>query len=198
MALEPVTDYVEQGLARLIGQYKDRPRMAAFLTALLNRTQERENATQDVLQLRLLANATAAQLDTIGKIVGQPRNGQLDDVYRVYIGARIIINRCHGWRVTLLTMLRLIEPAQFRYSESYPATAIVHYTDAPAASKTVLVDLAKQALSGGVALEMIFDTNQMRAFRFGDAADLTFNASVGLGDAIDPSMGGLLQDVIGS
>lgn len=51
--------------------------------------------------------AQNAQLDILGRIVGQPRNGMSDEIYRLWIKARILINRSWGSAPQILEVLRL-------------------------------------------------------------------------------------------
>jgi len=67
-----------------------------LLAAILAPVQDLESAFQQLLIDRSIDTAVFAQLDAIGKIVGQERNGQVDDDYRRYIRARISANRSKG------------------------------------------------------------------------------------------------------
>lgn len=194
--LTQVTDYVDQGLARFIDQYREKPRLAAFAASFLNRTQERENATWDVIQKRLLPNATGVQLDVLGKLVGQSRDGQADDTYRLYINVRIIINRSHGRRPAVMTILQMLEGARFEYGEAYPAAVSIRYLATTTIDASVLFALVALALAGGVALRMTFDTSNTRAARYGWTGNPNLNKSVGYGWTGDAALGGLQQFVL--
>lgn len=150
-----ITDHTAQALALLIDQYRDLPRLAGLVGSYTNRLQEFESTTWDVINKRLLDNATSAQLDTLGRVVGQRRGGQSDAVYLIYIRARIFLNKSRARRGDLAALLKLIEPAVFLYTEYYPATVVIEYTTQPATSPAVLADLEGHAVTGGVRLELI-------------------------------------------
>jgi len=96
---------IEQGLSRLITQFKDKPRFTALLAAILREDQQIEDATFGLLVCALNnPNISGVTLDTIGKIVGQPRQGQTDQQYIPYLQARIKTNLSDGTVETLLAI----------------------------------------------------------------------------------------------
>lgn len=82
--------------------------MEKLIVVLTSPADEIETAFYDLLMALVLDNATGVVLDRLGSIVGQDRNGQLDDVYRRYIRARIATNNSQGDPESLLTIARLI------------------------------------------------------------------------------------------
>lgn len=73
------------------------PNLNAFLGAMLKRVQEAEDALKAVLLSRFIGFASGASLDAIGRLVGEPRYGQLDDnLYRKAIRLRIYVNGSSG------------------------------------------------------------------------------------------------------
>lgn len=67
-----------------------------LLTSLLGPVQDMENALQTLFTERGIDYALGEQLDVLGRVVGQPRNGLEDEIYRRYIRARITANRSKG------------------------------------------------------------------------------------------------------
>lgn len=68
-----------------------------LLRAWLTPAQEIEDALQQLYSERFLTNAVGVQLDSLGKLVGEPRDGEADDaIYRKRIRARISTNRSRG------------------------------------------------------------------------------------------------------
>src|SRR5690242_14038772 len=67
-----------------------------------------ENMLQQLLTERSIDTAVGAQLDVIGRIVGQPRNGLDDESYRRYCRARIATNNSEGVMENLITVTDLI------------------------------------------------------------------------------------------
>lgn len=58
--------------------------------------QQLENTWMALLTERRIDNAVGAQLDLLGKMVGQKREGRDDDIYRRFIRARIATNNSDG------------------------------------------------------------------------------------------------------
>jgi len=123
MSIEHVTDHEEQGLALLIEQFRDKPRIEILVRALMAQVQEAEDALWDLSFKRALANAEATQLDALGEIVLLPRNGMDDDTYRAWIGAVHLISRSGGLPEQLLSILSALTPegTSLRADEYYPA-----------------------------------------------------------------------------
>lgn len=67
-----------------------------------------EYAEQQLFTERFVDTAVGAQLDIIGKIVGQKRNGLVDDIYRRYIRARVSANRSRGTKPDILKVVDLV------------------------------------------------------------------------------------------
>jgi len=165
--LEQIADYAVEAELRPISQYQGRPRLLALILSYVNRCQELENAAWDVILKRMIDNAENAQLDTIGKIVGQLRSGQSDATYRVYITARIRINRSHGHAEDVIDVLKLIDSAAFSWIEYYPCTVWLEYTEPTSTDPAVLVDLARLAAPSGVQLFLV-ETAEADGLEFGD------------------------------
>lgn len=126
MTLASVTTHVDDGLAHLIGQYKDKPRLAAWITSYLLEVQALSNAAWDVLVLRTLDEATNAQLTVLGKLVGQSRRGETDARYKQLITARIAANRSNGKPDEMINIASLIlDSVPFELLELFPASFIV-------------------------------------------------------------------------
>jgi hypothetical protein len=121
-----ITDHVRAGLDLLIEQYKDKPRLAGLLTSYLNRAQELEDATWEVLVDRPIDEAEGVQLDTLGKLVGQPRTTADDEVYRLRIRTRIRANRSLGNPEDIIAVATsALDGSPLLYDEYYPASFVV-------------------------------------------------------------------------
>src|SRR5262249_42034837 len=71
----PTPSAVIAALDRLCQYAKDKPNIAALLSALVAPAQDVEDAFQDLLTKRGIETGEGVQLDVVGKIVGQKRNG---------------------------------------------------------------------------------------------------------------------------
>lgn len=100
-------DHTTEGLALLVSQYKGAPRLEGYLSALLDEVQALEAAIQQVKAGYHIDDAVGAQLDVLGRIVGQPRIGQDDESFRTYVLARVAANKSSGRTKDLLNVVRL-------------------------------------------------------------------------------------------
>ncbi len=106
MALTQLTTHAVDAVARLLSQYRDKPRIAGLVSALAARGQAVENALWSVLTQLSLSTAADAWLDRLGGIVGEPRDGRTDSVYRASIRARIYANASNGRVEDLIEMFQ--------------------------------------------------------------------------------------------
>lgn len=100
-----IADHCDSGLAVLISQFRNKPRIEGFLCALLDSFNAAETATIDLLTKVLsIDQAEGAQLDIIGSIVTEPRNGRLDSDYRRYLRVRLAVNLSKGTYAELINV----------------------------------------------------------------------------------------------
>jgi hypothetical protein len=191
--LAHIDDYADEAEVRPISQYQDKPRLRALILSYVNRCQELENAAWDVILKRMIDNAENAQLDTIGKIVGQQRRtGQSDAVYRIYITARIRINRSQGHADDVIDVLQLVEAGALTWTEYYPAGALIEYAAPTATDPTILAELARLAVAAGVRLDITAGL-EVDGFLLGDDdAATTVDVTHGLADDGE-TVGGFLS-----
>lgn len=151
------TDHVAEALDRLPQQFKTDPSTVALLESLVRPCQSLETALQDMLVDRAVDTAVGAQLDIIGKLVGQARSGQSDAEFRRFIRARIKTNRSRGVVSDLITIARLIlnEPAAHVHVESQAVAGVVIRVDDLAVDEEMADDLItflRVAVSAGVRI----------------------------------------------
>jgi hypothetical protein len=101
-------DHVAGALGRLLEQFKTKPNVVALVSALVGTMQPLEAALWDLFTKRQLATAFGAQLDALGVIVGQPRNGLSDSDYARYLNARVAANASDGRIEDLISVTRLV------------------------------------------------------------------------------------------
>jgi hypothetical protein len=89
------TDHVTRGVERLIERYR-LPDTSALLASWLTEVQAVEDAFYQLLTQRGIATASGDMLDMLGRIVGQPREGRDDATYRLWISARVLVERSSG------------------------------------------------------------------------------------------------------
>ena len=112
------SDMVNALPAGLYGQ----PRLEAFVRALGHGCQMLEDRVHDTALALSLDGAENEHLDLVGKLVGERRDGLADGLYRRFIAARLLANRCEGTVDQLLEIVRILtQPeayAHFIYSPS--------------------------------------------------------------------------------
>lgn len=199
MALTHITDHEAQAEELLLEQYKGKPRVLALLLSFIRRCQELEDAAWDVIVQRMIDHAEGAQLDAIGRIVGQVRGEQDDDTYRVYLTARIRVNHSVGTPNDLLDVLSLIETAAFEYTEHPPATTLILYEEPETVPQQALIDLLRATRATGTALFILAGDsgtdNQLLAVDITDGAPED-DSDHGLADTDAPDAGGRTKDVL--
>lgn len=114
------TAIVTEGLAQLGEKRKGLPNIQGLVTAFLNRIQTVENTLWDVINKRMLSNATSIQLDTLGDLVGELRLGRSDADYKTAIQVQIRALRTHGRDIDLIEVAALMGYV-FTYIEQWPA-----------------------------------------------------------------------------
>lgn len=198
MSTSKITDHKQKAKDRLPHQFKAKPRIEAVLDCFNEQIQSLEDVLCDLLEKRLLTNATGKQLDRYGTIVGQIRHGRNDDEYRLAIIGKIGANTCQGDAERILTLFKLMtasEVADIIYN--YPA-AIELWADHDITLDIDPVELYKfmrMCVGGGIALNSINyyigDIPGEEPFAFeGDPQ------ARGFGDFNDPAIGGLFSGAI--
>jgi hypothetical protein len=149
MALEHITDHQAQAIARLAEQYKG----SASVTGLVNLTTAEHQAIEDALWADFsttIAASTGAQLDVLGKIVGQPREGRDDPTYRLWAKARVKVNRSGGTAPDIIGIfLALCPGATLRLTEGTGAFVLT-VSGVPVTNAPALVTLLRIARAAGV------------------------------------------------
>lgn len=126
-----------------------------LLSTLITPFQSLETALQQLLTERSIDTAVGAQLDVIGRIVGQPRNSLDDDTYRRYCRARIATSRSNGTVQDVITVTDLIiydDTATIELEQQQMATIVVHIRDLAISSDLadVIVSFLKDTVSAAV------------------------------------------------
>ena len=183
-------EHTQLGLARLVWQYRgSQSRVQGLLETYLDGLQMIEDTAYDVHVGRWPLTAIGEQLDVIGRVVGQPRNGLIDDQYRLLILGRILVNRSNGTIPEAFAILaavgvtETIHAAVFHPDEVELSITGVEYGN-------IIGELMQDWMSGGFRLHWVWsDEKEADTFAFSDTLGADeINASGGFGD-----IGGVLQ-----
>lgn len=134
--------------------------LETLLTIFLKPAQRLENTSIDMLTKRFVDTAEGAQLDVLGRLVGQPRGGLVDDTYRRYIRARVAANNSSGKREELINIARLVvnDASVITLHEEANATARLKVSlPQTSTTETVLVYFLTLAVGNGIRI--IVETN---------------------------------------
>lgn len=128
-----------------------------FIATLATPFQSLESALQQLLTERSIDTAVGEQLNVIGRIVGQTRNGLDDDTFRRYCRARISTNKSTGVVEDLITVTDLIvydDDAGYEVIGQGTATVKVTVQDIAITEDLAAVLLAflRDTVSAGVRL----------------------------------------------
>lgn len=153
-------DHVTESLATLPSQFQDKTGWTAAVTALVTPIQALEDVLQDVLLQRILDNAIGAQLDDIGRLVGQARLTTDDDQQRRYVRARIAANRSGGTGENVLTISVLVvdDVAAHHVIENLGGAALFLRLEDVAVSNdvaTILIGFLRTSVLAGVKIVLI-------------------------------------------
>ena len=108
MGVTKITTHSADAVARLLHQYKGAANIEGLLGVYGTQVQELEDATHAMLLNRTLENATGDQLDALGEIVGQERQGADDEDYRIKLKFRIGVNVSEATLNEVATLFKLI------------------------------------------------------------------------------------------
>jgi len=150
-------DHVGVALGKLLHQFKNSTDLKNFFSALLSPLQTTEDDLMDLYSLRWPDSAVGLNLDTLGAIVGQPREGRTDSVYRLWIQARILINRSTGKADDSLKLLQLITDsgAEFHIYDQPPAGYLVEIWN-QTANIPAIFELLIEAKPAGVKIHLTY------------------------------------------
>lgn len=114
-------EHVAEARALLTSAFNGKTVIQGMLDSYIGGVQSLEIAIFDVIELRLLDNATDAQLDTLGALVGETRQGRDDSTYREAIRLRIRVNRSQGRAEDVIQVAKIATDDNFTYTEVFPA-----------------------------------------------------------------------------
>lgn len=113
-------DVLASGMGKLLYQWKDSPNLQALMRALLLQLKDVETTFYQLLNQRGIHTAFGAQLDVLGKLVGEGRGGRDDEAYRQAILGRISVNAASGTIDDVKHTAKLVSNSSF-------ATLFEHY-----------------------------------------------------------------------
>lgn len=195
-----ITSHCERGKLRLLAQYQDKPRLAAVLCALLDEVQETEQLFADLRPNFTLDAALGAQLDAIGDLVGEPRNGLGPDAYRRRIRARILVNASAGRADDLIAILVLLVHGRAPVSLTPVPNAQVRLRtwNIGFDDGTWYALMLGAAAAAGVHLVLEHQRRYLPVFGFQDSVDPAGNGTIGWAEDQDSPADGQFASASGA
>ena len=197
-----VEDHCADAIGRLLEQFRDKPVIAEILCSYVQPLNDVEAAFCQLLDERHIDVAIGAQLDVIGRLVGEPRQNKTDDAYRVFLRVRLLVLQSDGKREQLLAILRRIFPDTGIAIDVRPLppagvaySVITTTSPIDAAEVGSILDDAK---GGGVLLHYVHTNNLQEpatTFVFGAGTSPTASTR-GFSSLTSPGGGGKLASVI--
>lgn len=178
MSIPYVADHIARALSRLVQQFPKSGSVAGLVSVAAGRCQGVEDALFSLIEGRLLDTAEGVQLDALGRLVKQPRNGLDDDTYRLRIRVRIRLNRSSGTGPELTRIFSLLQPTNVVELQEYPPAGLHLLLQEPitATEAADLTDVLGDAVSAGVhALLVWTESPDADVFTF-DSGGLGFDA----------------------
>lgn len=156
--IQHITTHADDAVARLIEQYKDKPRMEAWVRAFVAPLQRLEDAAYAVFVQAAIDNAIGAQLDQIGDLVKEKRAGKDDENYRAFLRARIKVNRSNGRVEELITIAVLILGDEFPVivRELYPSAVEVEVQDVSVDALILWRDFLHKAKGAAKSVQLVY------------------------------------------
>lgn len=199
MALTHRLDHAAKALERLMEQLKPVPGLTKMLNAFNVQIQALEDAFWQLYTERWLSVAEGVQLDAIGKILAEPRDGSDDEPYRERLRAKIRVLRSSGTAPNILTIFRLMLPDNdIRFLAIGGAGFILDIGEIDVTRLPTYERFIRLAKSAGINAQLSYHDGEdggdfSDAFTFSVTDDTTAgDTAKGFGDGVTVGLGGRL------
>ena len=195
-----IDDHIAEAGLRFLEQYKGKVKHTAVIDTITQQYQDMEDTLILFIAARAIPSAVGTQLDLIGTIVDRTRPpGESDQRYRVLLWVKIGQNTSQGEAKKIVSVYRLLSGAiKVHYhnlgdgSVGLASDANIDPNDDPEDVRFVYENM-QDVVAGGVRIDYLIcfspDNDSLALAGNPDAPGL------GLGDALDASVGGKLSRV---
>lgn len=130
--MQQITDYTALLQPRILSQYQQAKRLLGIMEAGTLQADQIEEALFQVRNGFFLATAVGVQLDTLGKIYREPRNGRTDSDYRdaIRLRAAMAISGTPDEIILFLKNFVAGAPTDLEYQPEYPGKCVILTSDA--------------------------------------------------------------------
>lgn len=156
-------DHVAEAQDQVWNRFKKCPNHTNLATVTGKRFQILSNDLEDIRTVRDLDVANGANLDELGSIVGQDREGFSDFIYRTLIKAKTAANRSKGTTENLIDTVLILRngvTTDIVYTELFPAAVQIDFlnTFETLQHQALIADILFLTKLGGVRLVITFSS----------------------------------------
>lgn len=179
--LTHTTDHAARAFARLLEQLKTVDGWQKFLAVFTTQVQALEDAFWDLNTLQLL-NGVGYQLDVLGKILAEPRQGFGDADYLERLKAKIVVLRSSGAAPDLIRIYKLLLPDNvIKFTLLSRAAFILDIGTINIDFGGIYQRFLHDAKSAGIDAQLVFSgASDDATFTFDSGTTLSANALAGV------------------
>jgi len=164
-------DIVDEIKERFLVQFSGAPVIEGINKAFGVQLQDLQNAIFQLFDILSIDGNEGVNLDRIGTLVGQLRNGKSDAEYRRFLKARVKINKSNGTIPKILEILALTHPSEtFSVREPKGGVLIFNMLETwIGVDLTELMGILREIKGGGTRVELVYNRGgQDNDFLFAD------------------------------
>lgn len=167
MALEHVTDHYEREYARLLEQFKDVEDFKKYFQMTAPQWQFIEDVAWEIYTHKFL-NAFGATLDQVGKLLAEPRLGDVDDAYKVRLRAKILVLRSSGTLPQIIKIFNQLLPDNVVKIEVFGGASFkINIGQIDIALLPVYIRFLRLAIVAGVGAQLQYNASPVAStFRY--------------------------------
>lgn len=155
-----IDNHVARARSYIVSQFADSPVINGLVAAIAQEVQLAEDVLLDLTLGTRIDGAYGAQLDLLGALFGERRDGLNDATYRGFIEARLMIRLSSGTPDQVAEIAARLLGVPVEYKPAYPAGYRLAYTlMAPidAGLRTRILARIVEATPAGVGVELVED-----------------------------------------
>jgi len=173
--------HISEALGNLIEEYKNAKNLKVIVTSYVTQIQILEDVFQDITIARSVNDAENAQLDGLGTIVGEPRQGRNDLDYRQAVRVRIDLNLSSGTIEQMISVIQsTLNVSEVIITEYFPAAFLANVIDPidPNNVSDYALELIKSGKAAGVGFDIIVSPQDPFQYDIGLGYDVGHYATV--------------------
>ena len=161
--------HVQEAIDNLIDAFSDKPLFTGLLSSYVQQIQDLEDAFSEILTETTTTTSTGAQLDALGSIVGELREGRNDLQYSTAINAQILLLQAEGTPEDIIALtVAIAGSVTVVIEENFPASFAVTIDDPVDPTVVDVLNMGALIASGkpaGVGMSLIW-YESLNPFRF--------------------------------